>query len=211
MEKIWLIYLSPSKSLKLVTSHDPGPLDCTGPDFGWTGSSTLVRMGKDSRVHCSEAASISTVFSNRRGGSRGANAVGQGFGYEQWKVLTKQKLKVKTVQNWSHKTQTDPENKTHELALHLAEQGVWGWNRGNAHWGQNVEVLTHASSPDALRNRSQSQSACSGRGDMVWNPCYRRLMGHLLFSSFPSFLPSLLSSFLLLVGCLTKDIQSQLL
>ena len=83
MEKIWLIYLSPSKSLKLVTSHDPGPLDCTGPDFGWTGSSTLVRMGKDSRVHCSEAASISTVFSNRRGGSRGANAVGQGFGYEQ--------------------------------------------------------------------------------------------------------------------------------
>lgn len=80
MEKIWLIYLSPSKSLKSVMSRDPGLLDCTGPDFGWTGSSTLVRTGKDSRVHCSKAALINTVFSNRRGGFRGVNAVGQGFG-----------------------------------------------------------------------------------------------------------------------------------
>ena len=46
-----------------------------------------------------------------------------GWQREQWKYLTKQKLKVKTVQNLSHRIQTDPKNKTHELTLHLAEQG----------------------------------------------------------------------------------------
>lgn len=47
-----------------------------------------------------------------------------GWQREQWKYLTKQKLKVKTVQNLSRKIQTDPKNKTHELTLHLAEQGA---------------------------------------------------------------------------------------
>lgn len=46
-----------------------------------------------------------------------------GWQSEQWKYLTKQNLKVKTVQNWSRKIRTDPKNKTHELTLYLAEQG----------------------------------------------------------------------------------------
>ena len=145
--------------IKSVTSRDPGLLDCTGPDFGWTGSSTLVRTGKDSRVHCSKAALINTVFSNIRGGFRGVNAVGQGFGLTAWTVKISDKAETKgqdCPKLVTQDTDRPKEQNTWANSPPGWTGGVWGWSKGSARQDQKVEVLADALSPDALKNRFQS-------------------------------------------------------
>lgn len=94
MEKIWLIHLSPSKSRKLVTSRDPGPLDRMGPDSRGTGSPTSVRTGEDSGGHRSKTGPI-TLRSPAGEALRGANAAGRGFGLTAWTVKISDKAESK--------------------------------------------------------------------------------------------------------------------